>query len=113
MLELYKNIKKYRIMHGWSQEELAKKANYTDRSSIAKIEKGDIDLPQSKIMQFAEIFDVSAGELMGTEGLSSETSEVSSLIRSAAREMQDMSEDDQSFVVNMIKMYKDNKRKNN
>ena len=65
MLELYRNIKKYRQQLGMSQDELAKKAGYTDRSSIAKIEKGLVDLPQSKIIQFAEIFGIDPGDLLG------------------------------------------------
>lgn len=65
MLELYKNIKKYRKELGMSQAELAKRTGYTDRSSIAKIEKGDVDLPQSKIMIFAKALGVAPGELMG------------------------------------------------
>ena len=69
MLELYKNIKKYRLSLGMSQEELAKMAGYTDRSSIAKIEKGQVDIPQSKIHQFAKIFNVTASELMGNDGI--------------------------------------------
>lgn len=66
MLELYRNIKKYRQQLGMSQDELAKKAGYTDRSSIAKIEKGLVDLPQSKIIQFAEIFGIDPGDLLGS-----------------------------------------------
>ena len=65
MLDLYKNIKKYRIAIGLSQAELAQKTGYTDRSSIAKIEKGEVDLPQSKILLFAKALEVSAGTLMG------------------------------------------------
>lgn len=41
MLTLYKNIKKLREELGMSQDELAEKAGYTSRSSIAKIEKMD------------------------------------------------------------------------
>ena len=67
MLKLYQNIKLHRKKLGMTQDELAKKAGYTDRSSIAKIESGMVDLSQSKIAQFAEIFGVSAGELMGWE----------------------------------------------
>ena len=48
-----------------TQEELARKAGYTDRSMIAKIEKGQVDLSQSKIKQFADIFGVTPGHLMG------------------------------------------------
>lgn len=69
MLELYENIKRLRKQNGWSQEELAKKAGYTDRSSIAKIEKGQFDLPQSKIFLFADIFGVDPGALMGMDGV--------------------------------------------
>lgn len=65
MLKLYENIKKLRKEAGWTQEELATRAGYTDRSSIAKIEKGVIDLPQSKIKQFADIFGTTPSHLMG------------------------------------------------
>lgn len=65
MLDLYKNIKKFRLQKSMSQQDLANKTGYTDRSSIAKIEKGEVDLPQSKIMLFAQALDVSEEELMG------------------------------------------------
>lgn len=65
MLELYKNIKKYRQKLGITQQELAVKAGYKDKSMIAKIEKGLIDLPQSKIITFADIFEIEPSELMG------------------------------------------------
>lgn len=44
-MNLYENIKRFRKEKGLSQEELARMTGYTDRSSIAKIEKGDVDLP--------------------------------------------------------------------
>ena len=69
MLQLYKNIKSRRIALGMTQSELAEKAGYADKSMIAKIEKGSIDLPQSKIIAFAEILDIDPGELMGLEGV--------------------------------------------
>lgn len=67
MIILYENIKKFRKQAQMSQEELAKRTGYTDRSSIAKIEKGTVDLSQSKIQQFADVFGVPASELMGWE----------------------------------------------
>ena len=70
MLELYKNIKKYRSEKKMTQDELAKLTGYTDRSSIAKIERGDVDLPQSKIMLFANALGIDAGTLMGNTGIS-------------------------------------------
>lgn len=67
MQKLYENIKKYRLERNLSQTELAKLIGYTDRSSIAKIEKGSVDLPQSKIKMFADVFGVSPSKLMGNE----------------------------------------------
>lgn len=65
-LALYSNIKKYRELLGLSQDELAKRTGYTSRSSIAKIEKGLVDLPQTKIALFADVFGVSIDDLLGT-----------------------------------------------
>lgn len=65
MLTLYRNIKKFRTERGMSQETLARLTGYTDRSSIAKIENGDVDLQQSKINKFAKALGVSPGDLMG------------------------------------------------
>lgn len=69
MLDLYKNIKKRREELGMSQGTLAKMVGYTDRSSIAKIESGKVDLPQSKIMEIAEALRIPPGELMGLDGI--------------------------------------------
>ena len=65
MLDLYKNIKSIREELGMSQDELAKRTGYTSRSSIAKIEKGEVDLPQSKIALFAAALNTTPGALMG------------------------------------------------
>lgn len=64
-MKLNENIRYLRKKFGMSQEELAKKTGYTDRSSIARIEKGEIDLPQSKILLFAKAFNISSNELFG------------------------------------------------
>lgn len=74
MLELYTNIREYRKKKGLSQSELAQMVGYTDRSSIAKIEKGDVDLPQSKIILIADALGVNAGTLMGNTGITPEAS---------------------------------------
>lgn len=65
MLDLYLNIKNYREKSGMSQEELAKLVGYKNRTSIAKIEAGKIDLPLSKIELFADALGVTPTELMG------------------------------------------------
>lgn len=68
MLELYQNIRNRRKELGMSQEELAKKVGYTSRSTIARIENGEIDIPQSKIKAFADALKTSPSDLMGLEG---------------------------------------------
>lgn len=65
MLDLYKNIKMRRIELNLSQEQLASKVGYTSRTSIAKIEAGEIDLPQSKIVLFAKALQTTPEWLMG------------------------------------------------
>ena len=65
MLPLYENIKIRRKAAKMTQEELAHRTGYTDRSTIARIEKGEIDLPQSKIKQFAEALGTTPSVLMG------------------------------------------------
>lgn len=65
MLPLYKNIKLRRTELKMSQDTLAELTGYKDRSSIAKIEKGEVDLAESKIREFAKALKVSPQELMG------------------------------------------------
>ena len=69
MLETYKNIRRLRKLNKWTQEELATRMGYDDRSTIAKIETGHVDLQQSKILEFAKVFGVKPGELMGDDGI--------------------------------------------
>lgn len=64
-METHENIKALREQQGLSQETLAAKTGYKDRSSIAKIEAGLVDLPQSKIAIFANALGVTPGYLMG------------------------------------------------
>ena len=80
MLDLYKNIRELRKGLRMSQEDLASRTGYSDRSSIAKIEKGEVDLPQSKIPLFASALGVSPSELMGNTGISSHNDRSDSMI---------------------------------
>ena len=67
MLEIYKRIRARREELGLSQEELAKRMGYKSRSSINKIEKGENDIPQSKIVAFAQALRTTLEALMGWE----------------------------------------------
>ena len=64
-MHIGERIKSKRIAKGLTQGELAQQVGYTDRSTIARIEAGRIDLPQSRVEKFAQILDVSPAYLMG------------------------------------------------
>lgn len=68
-MDLYKNIKKRRKELNLTQSELAEKSGYTSKSSIARIENGEIDLPLSKIKDIALALSVTPSELLGWDDL--------------------------------------------
>lgn len=59
------NIRIARERLNMSQAELAKKLGYKSRSSINKIESGENDIPQSKVLEFANALGVTVFDLMG------------------------------------------------
>ena len=59
------NILLMRKRLGMTQEELAKRMGYKSKSTINKIELGINDIPQSKIVQFAEVLGTTPAYLMG------------------------------------------------
>lgn len=61
---MYDRIKRLRESQGLSQEDLAKKCGYSDRSTISKIEKGERNLPGSKIQVIAKALGVKPSYLM-------------------------------------------------
>ena len=61
------NIARLRRRLGWTQEELAVKMGYKSKSTINKIELGINDIPQSKIVKFAEVMHTTPAQLMGWE----------------------------------------------
>ena len=67
-MELYQRIRALREERGMSQEALARAAGYTDRSSIAKIEKGQVSLSAAKIDLLAKALGVTPGYLTGWGG---------------------------------------------
>lgn len=62
--KLYENIRKRRIELGMSQEELAHKVGYTDRSMIAKIETGKVDISVETLNKFAVALDSTIVKLL-------------------------------------------------
>lgn len=63
------NILRVRKRLGLTQEELAKRLGYKSKSTINKIELGINDIPQSKIVKFAEALGTTPAELMGWEDM--------------------------------------------
>jgi transcriptional regulator with XRE-family HTH domain len=59
------NILSMRKHLGWTQEDLAKRMGYKSKSTINKIEMGINDIPQSKIVQFADVLGTTPAHLMG------------------------------------------------
>ena len=67
MSEIARRIRLRRIELGMTTEELAKKMGYKDRSSISKIESGKADIPQSKVLAFADALDTTTAYLIGID----------------------------------------------
>lgn len=60
-------IKLKREERDWTQRDLAAKMKYSNHSTVGKIERGKVDIPQSRIVQFAEVLGTSVAYLMGWE----------------------------------------------
>ena len=67
MNSLYKNIRIQRLALGLTQDDVARMIGYKNKSTIAKIETGKSDLPQSKIADFARVLSTTPEVLMGWE----------------------------------------------
>lgn len=63
------NIRRMRKKRGLSQTQLAIKLGYKSKSSIAKIETGNGDVPRNKLPQFAEALNCSISYLTGWDEL--------------------------------------------
>ncbi len=66
------NILYMRKRLGMTQEELATRMGYKSKSTINKIELGINDIPQSKIVKFAEVLGTTPAYLMGWEETNNE-----------------------------------------
>jgi transcriptional regulator with XRE-family HTH domain len=60
-------IKARRLELGWTLRELARRMGYANQSAIARIENGENDLPQSKVVKFAEVMGTTVAYLMDWE----------------------------------------------
>lgn len=60
-------IRARRLALKWSQRDLAERMGYKNHSVVARAESGQVDLPQSRVLQFAEVLGVTPGYIMGWE----------------------------------------------
>lgn len=65
MEQVYINIRKYRELADMTQRELATACGYKDHTTIAKIEKGLVDISVGRLEQIAKILGVHPAVLMG------------------------------------------------
>lgn len=63
---LGEKIREKRLERGWTQPQLAERMG-CNKSTILRIERGEFDLPQSRIKEFATTLGTTPGYLMGWE----------------------------------------------
>lgn len=100
------NILLKRKQLGLTQEELAKRMGYKSKSTINKIELGINDIPQSKIVQFAEVLGTTPAHLMGwneDEKISPEEPKLSEGEKLLIDLFRQVPEDRQQLVLQMIR----------
>lgn len=64
-MTIYDRIRELRLSLGMSQRDLAHKVGYKDGSMITKIESGQVDISQKKIVAFSNALSTTPGYLMG------------------------------------------------
>ncbi len=78
-MKIGEKIKSIRTEKGWSQRDLAARMGY-NHSTITRIENGKIDIPQSRIVQFAEVLGTTVADLMSWEKVQKKNDILSDII---------------------------------
>lgn len=68
LIKLGLRVKQLRLAHGLTQTDLAELCGYGEKSSIARIEAGSVDIPLSKIRLLAQALETTAADLLGMRG---------------------------------------------
>ena len=66
-MTIYQRIKFLREKMNMSQQELALRVGYKDKSAVSKVERGDRDINQHMIIKYAEALNTTPAYLMGWE----------------------------------------------
>lgn len=96
-------IKELRKAAKMSQDELAKRTGYTDRSSIAKIESGKTELSESKIKLFAEALNTMPAVIMGIQKPAAESDELAEKRKEVNALFDKCSPEDQDLAIDFLK----------
>lgn len=113
-MELYKNIRARRIALKMTQQELAQKMGYKSTSTIAKIESGENDIPQARLVAFAAALNTTPAELLGLKSVSLDKDEPTDVVtctiskgkpqlQEVIRQLDSLSEKDLNRVIAVIK----------
>lgn len=101
------NISRIRKGLGLTQEDLARMMGYKSKSTINKIELGINDIPQSKIVQFAQVLGTTPAELMGWKEEVKINSPTEASLTAGEKALLDLfrrvPEDQQQLVLQMIR----------
>lgn len=86
MADIGRRIKERREELKMTQQELADRLGYRNKSSIAKIETGTNDIVQSKVVEFAKVLDTTVADPMGWTVAEEAANAVSTLATKALKE---------------------------
>ena len=96
-MEIGERIRQRRCELGMSLRDLADKMNYKNHSTIARIERGDVDLPISRVVQFADVLNLPVEYLLGI----AEKPAVDALQHFAAQKIEDRADSRDAFTKNL------------
>lgn len=117
MAEIGERIKIKRELLGITQEELAQKLGYKNKSTIAKIESGKNDIVQSKVIDFANALETTIAYLMDLENESSDFPEHTYNLNSKEEllltDFRTLNEQGQNYILQTMDMVKDKYKKSN
>ena len=99
MAHIGEKIKQRRVELGLSQRELAEKVGYSHHSTLTRIEAGTVDIPQSKIRQFASALNVDISYLMDTDNFRPDIVRATELLQTASPEQVAIIEEYMRFVL--------------
>lgn len=79
-MNIGEKIRERRKELGWSLRELANRMGYANHSAVQRIEKGVVDVPQSKIEKFSEVLRVPVSYLMSWEEIQKNNDIISDVV---------------------------------